>query len=520
MLKSFFKSVDYYWFFVILTSILCFGFYLTNNSIGIDDEIMKISSSFQIILPDGRLGNIISAKLFGSLTYLPFWREFTAVLLYIIGISIHIDNFIKYTSDENNSVFDKKSAVIFACTAISFPFTAFHFIFCGIAFEIALNIVLTGICINLFFKYLLTNCKKYLIYIFMLLTIVFSYYEAGLLYFLIGILFIFIMNYIFKPGNSAKFGLVKIVPAILLCISAACINLCLVFILKCITGIFGNRLNEFFRYDITSLSNFIKSFIFSIKDFIQYFISSASGNFGSLMLLITYTVLFIILIYYTINRKDMRIIAAGLLMMIIPFSFVILMGGGRCIPYRVYLSSAFVIAGTLSMLQIIFKNNQTFIKILFVITAVIVFYQSQEMNLIFYTEHLKFNLDKELAYNIKHDIDKMNLSNKPMLFIGMANLAQTLKNYPGADELTLSIFNWDRYDTKLSELTVSRGYYFMRALGYNFEQYNIQDSGKSTEEFELMIKEAIKDMNNYPQENYIKDMDDFVLIKLGESKYE
>ena len=95
-----------------------------------------------------------------------------------------------------------------------------------------------------------------------------------------------------------------------------------------------------------------------------------------------------------------------------------------------------------------------------------------------------------------------------------------MKNYPGADELTLSIFNWDRYDTKLSELTVSRGYYFMRALGYNFEQYNIQDSGKSTEEFELMIKEAIKDMNNYPQENYIKDMDDFVLIKLGESKYE
>ena len=120
-----FKKFDYYWILLILTVILCYGFFLTNHSMGIDDEFLTVFSNPQVIMITNRPGNFIFSHVLQTYEYLPFWREFLGIALYTFGITLHSENFMKYLE----SKFDKKSATIFSVIAVSFPYLAFHFLF-------------------------------------------------------------------------------------------------------------------------------------------------------------------------------------------------------------------------------------------------------------------------------------------------------------------------------------------------------------------------------------------------------
>ena len=70
------------------------------------------------------------------------------------------------------------------------------------------------------------------------------------------------------------------------------------------------------------------------------------------------------------------------------------------------------------------------------------------------------------------------------------------------------------------ELFKQRSYCFIRKQGYNIsgipEKLFIEKY--TYEKFEQIIKQSIKDMNIFPQENSIKDVGDFVIVKIGQSK--
>ena len=76
MQNSLFKKFDYYWVFVILTVILSYGFFLTNSSMGIDDNILNIFGNKLVIISSYRLGdlffsnNISSESSYSSLSIL------------------------------------------------------------------------------------------------------------------------------------------------------------------------------------------------------------------------------------------------------------------------------------------------------------------------------------------------------------------------------------------------------------------------------------------------------------------
>ena len=124
MLKELFKKIDYYWFFLILTAILCFGYMITNESMGIDDEILYSYDVFYIQIWYDRIMQWIIGHPIGAYLYQPFFSSLLSTIVYIIAIVFNADNFIKYTDN-----FDKKSAVLFSCMLISFPFISFIFIF-------------------------------------------------------------------------------------------------------------------------------------------------------------------------------------------------------------------------------------------------------------------------------------------------------------------------------------------------------------------------------------------------------
>ena len=101
MIKNLIEKVDYFWLFFILTIVLCFGFFLTNSSVGIDDELLDWYGSIYSIISIGRLGRMLQWII--GYDYLPFFYDFIAIILYVVGITITADCFMKYI--ENFCVF-------------------------------------------------------------------------------------------------------------------------------------------------------------------------------------------------------------------------------------------------------------------------------------------------------------------------------------------------------------------------------------------------------------------------------
>lgn len=519
MEKELFKKVDYYWFWFILTIILSYGFYLTHSSMGIDDEIMNAWIRPYSMLSVNRIGRVLSHFL-QIWDYVPFWKEFLAVCAYSVGITLHARNFMTFLNYDSFK-FDKKMATIFSCVAVSFPFFAFHLIFMITCLVNGLNIIFSALAINYLYKYVRYEQKKsYLLYIFLLLLFIVSYYELGILYFIIPVCFIEFVGFVFEKNKKVQTSYKTLLLAI--CITGLGISLiyAISYLWKYIIGYDSHRFEDWLRYDFSSLSGFISSLINSVHSFIGNFLQTCSYDAGSVVTLFLYVIFIGILVYYVLKRKSIHILFYGLLIMLLPFSIFILTGKSD-IFYRTYSALGFVNAFVVSLLYFICMKREFISKLILIVAGIIVFYQSLEINQILYTENLKVENDRLFAYSLKQEVDK--LGGKPLLLIGTReNPKLKYEYFIEAAEINVSTFNWDRYDNINGELFVGRPYSFMREQGFEVSSYTrehlIINNDEDYYKFILKLKNLSKNMPIYPVQGSVKDCDDFILIKIGESR--
>lgn len=519
MEKSLFKKFDYYWFCYIFTIILCFGFYLTNHSIGIDDELFRRHTNIYNMFFIGRPGRFIWGNFFHTFEYLPFWREFLAVCAYSLGIALHAQNFINFLNFEKVK-FDKKMALIFSCIAVSFPYIAFNFIFMVTNLEHGINMILSALAVNYFYLYLTKEKKKrYLAYILILLTAIFSVYEANILFFVISCLFIQIVNLLFNKDYSVKNALKELCFCGLITLSSVVLNMIIVVIGQLILGYRHFRSEEFFSYDITSVKAFLLSFYKVIIDFCKNFAQTLSYNFGSVLILICAVIFFFYSSIISERKKCSIFLLFAFLLFLTPL-IPLIVEGLYSPPYRLFNTFAFVVAMVVVLLYITVEKNTVLSRVIMTVSVLIVFYNSQMMNRIFYFENIKFQNDKIFANNIYYDLSRLNLQNKPVIFLGLRENPVLKYNFNEADEINISIFNWDRYDSLESEVFVQRPHAFMKELGYNIDSVFSTDIWKKDDlaPFYDEIKKKSKNMNIYPNEGYIRAMNDYVLVKIGPSE--
>lgn len=514
-----FSRFDFYWAGLIFVSILSFGFFLTNHSVGIDDEIIELYSGYYNMVMENRIGRIISGSLFHTFDYLPFWREFLGVFLYVIGTTLHVQNFIKYLKFDKFT-FDKKSALIFSSIAVSFPYIAFHMIFMLTCLEQGINMLISALAVDCFYKYFSDKKKKYyLIICVILLAFILSVYEIGLLFFLISCCFIQLINLIFNKAYLIKNFQKELCSSFAICASGLSIVYLLVFVSKKILNIAYERMEEFCKYDFSSLNEFIISFKQNMVYFIRGFINTLHYNFGSVVIVLSALIFISFILFYTLKKKNLYIIIAGLILSLLPLS-VLFITGNPNLPYRDYSAFSFFCAIAVTVLYTVFKNNKILSRIIVLIVGLIVLYQSQEMNQIFYTENIKFENDKHFAYMIMYDLKRLNLEEKPVVFTGLREHLKFKTFYEEAAELNLSIFNWDRYDFQYNEIFVVRPFFFMNGLGFDIKSLYQSDilNEVNKEEFINEVILNTKSMNIYPVEGSIRDMGNYVIIKIGKSK--
>ncbi len=519
MFKDIFKKFDYYWFFFFLTISACFLYFLTNPVMGIDDEQIEFFVKHSEILQVNRIGKLILKALFGY-EFVPFAYDILCIGSHISAVITAVYIFRQYLTD-----FSKQQALIFSVSAVSFPFIAFHLIFMESCIDVGFA-YLSGVFASYFFlKYFYEQRKKvYFLYTLALLIFSASLYETGLFYFVIVSLFVILYSFLYGSNKkqNIKSASAEIASIVLLCVSSLLLYKIILLIVQMFYKYYYNRVNEYKYYDFSSFSAFSNSLITSINNFVKIYLSDLPNNFGCKIILFSCSVLILISLYYSVKRKNLIILLLSVLMILTPLTYFILTGFYN-MPYRVFLSYGYISGMTFAVLYRLFQKNQLLCRLFIFICFIVVFHQVKEINNIFYTENLKAENDKLTAYSIDYDLKKLNLDGKPVVFVGIKkDISLPHKYYSMADEINISTFNWDRFDSVYGELFVKRSYRFMRKLGYEIGGYfeNQINDDASAEFYIDRLYKIVPGMNIYPKENSIKDEGDFVVIKLGKSRFD
>ena len=514
MLERFLKNSFNYWFFFILTGILSFGYALTHSAMGIDDEIETLSQ-FYILLGLNRLGLYITRKLLIANEYIPFLREFLFVLVYMFAINIYAKLF-----EENfPKIFSETAKTIYSCIMLAFPFVGFLFCFMDTNLEYGLSFLFSAIAIYYFYNSNLCNKKKKYIIIFISLFISISFYETGIIYFMMAVL-AFSMFKIITNEDKNKIGY-DLVNSFLLCVASLFTNWCILFFIRKILGFSKEeRIYELIKYNFSSINSFIISFKEVTLKFLNNFIETCRYDSASKIILISCFIFFLIIIFYSI-KINKKILPIGIIFFLLPLVPLFLTGNYEFY-YRVYSPYNIFCAISFVLLYKICKKNEILRKICIVVIFYVVFSLIQELNRIFYTEYLKFQNDRMFAYSLYQEV--LKLGDKPLLIIGVKDNPKLNRNYYiEAPEINVSIFNWDRYDSFEAEICVNRPYAFMKEQGYEVKAYKDYveiNNEQDYNDFVENIKKLSFGMTIYPMNGSIKDCGDFILIKIGKSKFD
>lgn len=494
----------FYWIFVLLTVTLSYGFTLTHYSMGVDDESFSGYFHEGGLLSQGRWGSSLTKYFFDTYEFLPFWRDFIAIVLITTGITLwgHI------LKKNSNNFFNETGVAIFSCVAISCPFIANIFIFMMTTVEVGLILCLTAISINSYVKVSQkeSKFKGLLVSIFSLVYAV-SFGETAMVYFLIGIFIIgFLRVSFFEMDKERKKVLLFLLNGLILMFVVLLINSAIKYILQKIMEVppSGYVSNMIF-YDLSSPSSFVNSLVIFLKSLLKFFITR--DHPGVKIAAFSSILIFIISTFLSIKRRDALLLGIGLGVVISAHALLFLTGNPS-IPNRTMITNSVLVGFTMTLSYMILhkKFNKSLVSnTALVLMCILTFYQTKYINEVFYTDYLRFQLDKVKADVIANDILKeTDGKNKKVVFIGQPdNYNLKIGEVEG-----YSIFQWDRFGGNYDELRNNhRILSFINLQGYFIQGINDVDL--------LEVLHESADMPIYPSIGYVKDIGQYLIVKIG-----
>jgi hypothetical protein len=167
------------------------------------------------------------------------------------------------------------------------------------------------------------------------------------------------------------------------------------------------------------------------------------------------------------------------------------------------MQSVAFLSGAVWVLIIFSLRKKFFIFVLSIFSLLVIFLQTQQMSLIFYSDYSRYQQDIILANRIFNKIYNLNLGEKlkyPVVFTGRIRQEQTKENIK-METLGYSFFELDNGNTY-------RIYSFLKILGYDLLPPN-----------EQQIKEALKcqeKMPSWPENDSISLCKDILVVKLSD----
>lgn len=505
-----------YIFPVLISTILCYAYYLTHETVTID-SLSSDRYYHGLLVAQGRLTATIIENYLGF-EHLPIAVEnIIGLICFILGATVFCIIFDKAKPQSNVLPYTFST-----CLYITFPLMNEYFMFKGSVLTTGGSILLVSFA--LYFALKIKNLIASILISSIFIFFAYSWYESFILVY-IGAVFLLLILLADdqKSQKELFFNGFWLAPTLFLgfsleeIISNAIINLCN------ITQDNNNAVGTAWLSSSATLKSFFYDFIYS-------FVSKIFCYAPFTILFIFLAVAFVLMILQTKSTKKPILIFFYLGLALTVFFLSIYRGAESA--YRTEQGIPFYIGAITLLLssKIINSNGKKALKIIASLSLVIILtVQICSSNYWYHVNILRDKEEKQVVCNIAKDLEKYD-KNKPVIFIGYYQLSNNIEDkytvkkdsvsgriidytskiaeksytYTACQTSISSYISWSIYSFSSANVELKK---FFNSCGYDFKL-------GTNEQF----KEATKKYINIPSYNdsgYILDAGDYIVVKVG-----
>ena len=229
--------------------------------------------------------------------------------------------------------------------------------------------------------------------------------------------------------------------------------------------------------------------------------------------LLPYSIIVLILtICLSIIKKNYYIFILGIISIYTSIAMVIIAGNIN-IYLRPMIASMIFIAFSVFLINLLCKDKNILKVFVFVLSIYIFLIQARDTNYNYQNNYIRYELDKSIALNIIKEIQKVTKSyDKPIYFSGRLNGYKHLKT----DKKDYHSVNFNSGHESIGWSIYINDFYadvpgFFKFLGFpiNLLEFNNK----------ILLEQAEYNaisMPAYPKDGFVKDFDDYIIVKLSE----
>lgn len=505
-----------YIFPVLISTILCYAYYLAHETVTID-SLSSDRYYHGLLVAQGRLTATIIENYLGFENLPIAVENIIGLICFILGATVFCIIFDKAKPQSNVLPYTFST-----CLYITFPLMNEYFMFKGSVLTTGGSILLVSFA--LYFALKIKNLIASILVSSIFIFFAYSWYESFILVY-IGAVFLLLI--LLADGQKSQkelfFNGFWLAPTLFLgfsleeIISNAIINICN------ITQDNNNAVGTAWLSSSATLKSFFYDFIYS-------FVSKIFCYAPFTILFIFLAVAFVLMILQTKSTKKPILIFFYLGLALTVFFLSIYRGAE--LAYRTEQGIPFYIGAITLLLssKIINSNGKKALKIIASLSLVIILtVQICSSNYWYHVNVLRDKEEKQVVCNIAKDLEKYD-KNKPVIFIGYYQLSNNIKDKYAVkkDSVAGRIINYTSkkakksYDYTACQTSISSYISwsicpfssanvelkkFFNSCGYDFKL-------GTNEQF----KEATKKYINIPSYNdsgYILDAGDYIVVKVG-----
>lgn len=505
-----------YIFPVLISTILCYAYYLTHETVTID-SLSSDRYYHGLLVAQGRLTATIIENYLGF-EHLPIAVEnIIGLICFILGATVFCIIFDKAKPQSNVLPYTFST-----CLYITFPLMNEYFMFKGSVLTTGGSILLVSFA--LYFALKIKNLIASILISSIFIFFAYSWYESFILVY-IGAVFLLLI--LLADGQKSQkelfFNGFWLAPTLFLgfsleeIISNAIINIC---------NITQDNNNAVGTAWLTSSAT-LKSFFY---DFIYSFVSKIFCYAPFLILFIFLAVAFVLMILQTKSTKKPILIFFYLGLALTVFFLSIYRGAE--LAYRTEQGIPFYIGAITLLLssKIINSHGKKALKIIASMSLVIILtVQICSSNYWYHVNVLRDKEEKQVVCNIAKDLEKYD-KNKPVIFIGYYQLSNNIKDkyavkkdsvagriinytskkakksytYTACQTSISSYISWSICPFSSANVELKK---FFNSCGYDFKLGTNEQFGEATKKY--------INIPSYNDSGYILDAGDYIVVKVG-----
>jgi hypothetical protein len=420
-------------------ALLGYGFELTHFTLSIDEELFPGSASLSQWVAQGRFGVALLKLVSGHVHVVPFFGLFVS-LTALVGSA-----FVWLYAYQGASGHRPESAVtlVFPALYLSCPAFAYYLSFETFDVEVSIGIVLAALA-TLFFVRGAVQAQgaRNLVWSALLVFSATSVYQALLSVWACGTLFALVAGELSRADGTADAPRSRLAGAL---VRAAVVT---------VAGVAAYKLVETLLYLWVPKSPYPETFVrwgtmpvdAIARDLHGYLLAFPRGEmfWGAAPQWPTYLLLVGLLLLVLLRPKPGRATSSLLLaaLGLSPFALAFVLGGHA--PLRSLLAYPLMVAAVWALALREFTWRPARLALL-VGTVLIVLVQAQDLNRAFFSEHLRWQADRDVANRIVERIERLDLPREgvvPVAFVGMlARRADRI--FVKSETLGASIFEWE-----------------------------------------------------------------------------